>query len=336
MRRLVPRPLRAGASAQLAEWRSAGLRRRLATLGAETRPIVVGPWLGEVGFELLYWIPFLRWFAREYGIASERLTAISRGGPASWYRPFAGSYQDVFDYASGEDFRREHERRVRELGEQKQLRPTGFEQEIVAQVAGKIGLRDAATIHPSVMYELFRPYWWGHVDDRWVHRHARFMRLSTDADAGVAVSRPYAVVKFYFNDCFADTQQNRAFAQDTVCRLAEGMPVVSLTTDLGLDDHTGIAFHGKGVARPPLEQPRSNLEVQSALISGASLFVGTYGGFSYLAPFCGVRAIAYYSDERGFARRHLDMARSAFASLGAEPLLDVRPLSVPITIPGDL
>ena len=25
-------------------------------------PIVVGPWLSEVGYEVLYWIPFLRWF----------------------------------------------------------------------------------------------------------------------------------------------------------------------------------------------------------------------------------------------------------------------------------
>ena len=32
---------------------------------ARSEPILVGPWLGEVGFELLYWIPFLRWFARD-------------------------------------------------------------------------------------------------------------------------------------------------------------------------------------------------------------------------------------------------------------------------------
>ena len=33
-------------------------------LVAQRETIVAGPWLGEVGFELLYWVPFLRWFAR--------------------------------------------------------------------------------------------------------------------------------------------------------------------------------------------------------------------------------------------------------------------------------
>ena len=53
-------------------------------------------------------------------------------------------------------------------------------------------------------------------------------------------------------------------------------------------------------------------------------FVGTYGGFSYLAPFLGVPATAYYSNVHGFSARHLVMARSALASIGAGGSLDVR------------
>ena len=45
--------------------------------------------------------------------------------------------------------------------------------------------------------------------------------------------------------------------------------------------------------------PRENLHVQSAIVAGASAFVGTYGGFSYLAPFLGVPSTAYYSDPHG-------------------------------------
>src|SRR5690348_16329422 len=36
--------------------------RQIADLASGTKPIVVGPWLAEVGYEVLYWIPFLRWF----------------------------------------------------------------------------------------------------------------------------------------------------------------------------------------------------------------------------------------------------------------------------------
>ena len=64
--------------------------------------------------------------------------------------------------------------------------------------------------------------------------------------------------------------------------------------------------------------------MQSAIVAGASRFVGTYGGFSYLAPFCGVPATVYYSDAAGFSMRHLVMARSALTRTHGEALLDVR------------
>jgi hypothetical protein len=54
-------------------------------LSRSSRPILVGPWRSEVGFELLYWIPFLTSFAKRYGIPKDRLIAIGRGGSACWY-----------------------------------------------------------------------------------------------------------------------------------------------------------------------------------------------------------------------------------------------------------
>jgi hypothetical protein len=71
--------------------------------------------------------------------------------------------------------------------------------------------------------------------------------------------------------------------------------------------------------------PRENLALQTAVVAGADAFVGTYGGFSYLAPFLGVRSTAYFSDADGYSARHLLMARSALASIGAGHLIDVRP-----------
>jgi hypothetical protein len=70
--------------------------------------------------------------------------------------------------------------------------------------------------------------------------------------------------------------------------------------------------------------PADNLRVQSAIVAGAVAFVGTYGGFSYLAPFHGVPATAYYSNASGFSPSHLTMARSALTRLHGEALLDVR------------
>jgi hypothetical protein len=344
VRQLVPRSVRHGISAQLARLHASRLASDLGRLAAGRETIVVGPWLGEVGFELLYWVPFLRWFAATFRVAPERLLIVSRGGTASWYRPFAAGYRDIFDYLTPEEFRQRHDERVAANGEQKQTQVLAFERQALRELARDIHSR--SMLHPSTMYGLFNPFWWGHVDEDWVHRFAKYARLTPDggaADVEAALRQPdspYTAVKFYFNDCFPDTPANRAFAQRTLKALTERGPVVSLATGLRLDDHasddaTGQRREGATVRRfesatlltlPPDIRPRHNLALQTAVVAGASAFVGTYGGFSYLAPFLGVRSTAYVSDPGGYSPRHLLMARSALESIGAGGLLDVRPV----------
>ena len=59
--------------------------------------IVVGPWLTEVGFELLYWIPFVRWLQTTFELEPERLVVVSRGGVASWYAAVSPHYVEILD-----------------------------------------------------------------------------------------------------------------------------------------------------------------------------------------------------------------------------------------------
>ena len=325
-RHLIPRPLRMAASAYLAQRGSAQLQRDLATMAARPAPIVAGPWLGEVGFELLYWVPFLRWVAERFKVDPERLMVVSRGGTSSWYRPFAARYSDVFQQMTPDAFRGQHDARVRDLGEQKQTRVTEFDRELIDAATRRAHLPDCSLLHPSRMYELLNPYWWGHQSSDWVHRHSRYARLERPDPAGVIdTPSPYVAVKFYFNDCFPATAQNRAFVRDVLRTLADRGPVVALSTGLNIDDHGGMRVDEHGVRHLPEGiDPARNLHVQSAIVSRAQAFVGTYGGFSYMAPFYGVRSLAFYSDPGGFSPKHLHMARSAFDTIGAGDLLDVR------------
>ncbi|MGE0592534.1 MAG: hypothetical protein AB7G23_10035 [Vicinamibacterales bacterium] len=355
-RRLLPRSARVRASTWLAYLRAAGMTRRLSGLVSGERVIVAGPWLGEVGFELLYWIPFLSWFAERFGVPPPRLLVVSRGGTASWYQPVAGRYADVFDQVSPEVFRREHDTRVAGNGEQKQTRITGFERALVDEAARRAGLDAWAWLHPSEMYTLFNPFWWGHLPTSWVVRHARFRRFGVPDEAGApgvstrpavparsaghrASSLPtravvpelptlpehYVAAKFYFNECFPATADNRQFASDVIAGLAERMPVVVLQTGLDIDDHAAHTVDARGVRCLPEGLPPSiNLRVQSAVVAGAQAFVGTYGGFSYLAPFYGVPSTAVYADEAGFSPRHLLMARTIFQHIGTGDALRPR------------
>jgi hypothetical protein len=327
LRKLVPRPIRRGVSVQLAEMQAQRLERDLRGLVAHRETIIAGPWLGEVGFELLYWVPFLRWFAERFRLPPERLLVVSRGGTASWYRPFAAGYREIFDHISVEEFRALHDERVAANGEQKQTRVLEFEHRLLRRLTEDIEHR--TMLHPSSMYRLFSPFWWGHLDEGWVHQRASYARLASATDQSYSVPEgSYTAVKFYFNECFPATPENRAFARHVVRDLAQRGPVVSLTTGLRLDDHDGDDLRDAGVHLLPEHlDPRHNLEVQTAMVAGASRFVGTYGGFSYLAPFVGVATTAYFSNPTGFSPKHLSMAQSAFASMGVPELLHVQPVT---------
>lgn len=325
----MPRPLKLGISAQLARLDSSRLDRELAELASGSRPIVAGPWLGEVGFELLYWVPFLAWFADRFGVDRSRLLVISRGGTRGWYEPFAAAYRDVLDYVTPEAFKAQHDARVREIGEQKQTRITGFERELIDMMTADAGVRPAPTLHPSLMYRILRPFWWGHLGPAWVERHARYRMLPKPSRADLPrLPESYVAVKFYYNDCFPASTENRARAREVIAALAARGPVVSLSTGIDLDDHGDAQVDAGGALELAGATPPSrNLHVQSAVVAHADAFVGTYGGFAYLAPFYGVRCTSYHSDEAGFSRSHLTMARSALALLGAPDLLDVRSIT---------
>ena len=290
--------------------------------------IVAGPWLGEVGFELLYWAPFLAWVADHLRLDPLRLLVISRGGTASWYAPFAGRYADVFNHAAPETFKAEHDARVAAIGEQKQTRITDFERGLAEAAATRAGVSHWTLLHPARMYELLNPYWWGHLSTGWVHRHAQYRALRRPNTSALPLPASYVATKFYFNDCFPPTSENRAFVRDTLRRMARTGPVVALSMGLNIDDHQGERVDDDGVMHLPEGiDPAHNLAVQSAVVAGARTFVGTYGGFSYLAPFYRVPSYAFYADAAGFSPKHLAMAHSAFDRIGAGGLLHVHSVS---------
>ena len=218
VRRLVPRSLRHGISAQLAKVHASRLGSDLGRLAAGRDTIVVGPWLGEVGFELLYWVPFLRWFAVTFRVAPERLLIVSRGGTAAWYRPFASGYRDIFDYLTPEEFRRRHDERVAANGEQKQTQVLAFERQLLRELTKDVHSR--SMLHPSTMYGLFNPFWWGHVEEEWVHRFTKYAPLARrqrggDADVGAAFSA--AIIAVHRREVLFQRLLSRHARESRVC-----------------------------------------------------------------------------------------------------------------------
>ena len=294
------------------EWR---IEREIEDIVRRDRPLVVGPWLSEVGFETLYWIPFLHWIKAAFRLEADRMVAVSRGGVGAWYSGVAGRYIEIWDDLDPAEFARRNAGR----GAAKQLEPSALDAAILDNVARRLGSRDFDVIHPSLMYRLFTLYWSGQRAMGFVDSHTRFTQHAVPPVIDPALlPREYIAVKFYAARSLPDTPELRARLRVFVRGLAEQLPVVLLDTGLVLeDDHADYSLSDAGViSAKPWMVPQNNLGVQSQIVAGARAFVGTCGSIAWLAPRLGVDTSALFVDPQ-WLHAHLAVAMRAYHKLGA-------------------
>jgi hypothetical protein len=296
----------------------------------------VGPWLSETGFELLYWIPFLAW-AKAYGhLDPEKLLVVSRGGAASWYSHLTPHYADVLSFYTPDEFRQKNEDRIlAQHGRLKHLDVSRFDKEIIARVSEAHGLSGATLLHPSEMYRLFEHFWFQRAPVTLIEAFTSFSTLPPPAAPWPLrhqLPARYVAAKFYGNSALPDTPENRTFIASLLAELTEQVDVVLLNTGIKFDDHEDIppSVRGRLHTIEHLMRPDDNLAIQTEVIRHAAAFVGTYGGFSYLAPLLGVDTLAFYSHPTGFRFDHLEVAKRVFSGLrcGNFVEIDVRALDV--------
>ena len=304
-------------------------------LGRSRRPIIVGPWLTETGFELLYWIPFVTWAKAYGGLRDEQLFVVSRGGCAPWYRHVTPNYVDVLEFYSPDEFRTLNEQRtLQHRGRFKHMDVSAFDDAIIECVTTKLGLDKSKLLHPSLMYNLFNVYWRQMAPVTLVEAFTLFRQLPRVGVRDVAAHLPesYVAVKFYSNMALPDSPENRAMIAQILRELTKTTDVVLLNTGHRFDDHADypVDVRSRLHTVAHLMTPQNNLRIQSQIIAGATAFVGTYGGFSYLAPLLGTDTLAFFSHPTGFRWDHLELAKRVFSSLrgGAFVALDVRDLDV--------
>ena len=281
-------------------------------------PILVGPWLSEVGFEILYWIPMLRWIKERWQIPAERMVVVSRGGTRLWYQGLCERYVDLLDLASPEQFQEMNRSRWERDRRQKQSFVEEQDREVIGWVRKATGLEGQALIHPSLMYSLFWPVFQrraplGDLLQRVQFQSQAPAELTPELKA--VLPEEYIALRFYFRPSLPETEATRAFVASIVRRVAGRYPVVLLNNGLQLDDHIDCPAEG-AITLDHLMTPSTNLDIQTRVIANARAFVGTYGGLCYLGPFVGTPSIAFYSDDRELMPVHLEAARAACRGLG--------------------
>ncbi len=285
-----------------------GILRLGEEMQRDDRPIVVGPWLSELGFEILYWIPFVKWFAERFSIAPERLVFVSRGGMASWYDRSdwqgAATYRDIFSAIDPDAYRKMNAGRWQRSGNQKQMEPDPAETGLLKQVAGDVGIGAHHVLHPAVMYNFFVVFW----------THGRRLGLGVDLVLKHAIHEPlpavpawtgpelpssFVAVKFYERPSLPHSPETAAQIRDLMLRIAERRTVVSLDTSFRADEHDGFAppDHPNIVSARDWMTPENNLDIQTRLIAASDFFIGTYGGTAYIPPFVGKASLGVHTTD---------------------------------------
>lgn len=268
----------------------AEIRRNLAEPGR----LFVGPWTSEVGFELIYWLPFLAWLRERYDVPAERLVAVTRGGAGVWYGDVVGETAELFDLVDPETFRARSAERWRDVGGQKQIFLDEWESDLLARLRARGVEAGQGVLHPYLMYALFWAVWQGKAPASLVEKYSRYVALPRPLDQALELPDDFVAMRFYFRPSFPDTVDNRRLIAGLVERITSKRPVVLLNPRLEIDDHSDwLPAGGEGVLDLGVAMtPSNNLAVQSAAIAQSRAFIGTYGGLSYLAPLYGKPSLA--------------------------------------------
>ncbi len=259
-------------------------------------PIFVGPWLDSLANEILYWIPFVRWAAKTYGLAPERLIVISRGSARHWYGSLAGRYLDAPTlFSTGE--REEWQRRTIAQSQQnpKQSVMYPFDQEIVERAARAFDLSDYQVLHPLSFFRVLRRL----QADRAMNRIGEVLlheRLVAPPKVANRFPDNYVAASLAFSESLPENPRNRAFLNGLLEQAAASHDIV-------LVDYprlTNVEALGVPSGRVRVLDSEANekdyLAVQTQVIAGAQAFIGAYGGLSLLASFCGTPAFTYHSE----------------------------------------
>ena len=283
---------------------------------ADVERIILGPWVGDIRSEVLFWIPFLRWASESCGWDHNKLVTVSRGGAGEWYRDLAPRRVEALDYFGAEELARLDTDAVSSKKRRLQDR-TGLDREILRVAKQEVGARRVKPLHPKVMYQLFSAAKAQPPDQETFRKFAIYRRFPEVPASGLLEELPqdYVAVYFPFNSSFPDTMENRRFVDSVIERLKILPAIVFLNTNFADEgDCAPVLEAGDGVYHiDHLMRVNRKLALQSEVIDGARAFIGSDVDLAYVAPFLGVESIFFHSEPLVAEALYLRFAESVLS-----------------------
>ncbi len=269
----------------------------------KSRRVVFGPFLGEVGIELLYWAPTVN-FITAFMPRFIHCEIMSRGGMHDWYVPRTNShYREIYSLRTIDEIEAERVRRVAEFGLMKQVRLSEFEKNLIADSFGR---RRVFLVHPSLILFLYRRYWQGKVGLEKVLPSLTYAK-PTLSDLPFDLPQSFTAVRFYERDSFR-LPLNEVEFENQLGWALEGR-LVSVDTGVRYDDHVPLEVGKSSILYPLHGWPADkNLHFQSQAVLRASKLVVTHGGIAYIGVLAGVDTVALETGPTCFPYFHTALA----------------------------
>jgi hypothetical protein len=272
------------------------VRTALEEIQQATSPVFVGPWNDSVAHEVLYWIPFLRWATKTYGIPPERLFVVSRGTVGDWYAGLGTRYLDARTLFSPPELQHWLNRTVPQSEQDaKQAVMSPFDADILERAARAFDLSEYQVLHPSMLFRVVSRVHKDRTPERMadVLRHARLETSAGSRAAALPLPASFAALSVGFTPAFADTDENRQFLSSMVEQTAAERDVVIVdapAADLPLPQSPRV--HRLDAVRGNTDA----LAAQTRALAQADGFIGPFGDLAVLAAFAGTPAVTWYSE----------------------------------------
>ena len=278
-------------------------RIALRTLGFDLfskRDIVIGPWMGEVGPELLYWIPFLQNISNHGVFKNRKIFAISRGGVENWYYNITREYLEIFDYIDTGSY---NEIRKERTGEKQKFITKG-ERNLVQKICEKNNIAKYKIIHPSLMWKKILPYLQSKKSTGNILETLSFVKFPEIVDSNsskivdsLKLPPEFIFIRFYSSYLLGKSKQTKYNIDNIIKILSRKFPIVSYDLGKVIDNHGSINIDNDRLINISNSiRLKNNLGVQTEIIRRSKGFWGTYGGLSILPGFIGKNSFSFYAN----------------------------------------